>query len=74
MNGGWLEVGRFLIVAGTVVIVVGLVMVVADKIPLGRLPGDVRIGSGRFAVHLPVVTCIVLSALVTFVVNLFSRR
>ncbi len=72
--GGISEVGRFLIVAGTVVVVVGLLFLVADKIPLGRLPGDFHLGTGRFRVYVPVVTCVLLSLLVTILYNLFWRR
>lgn len=70
----WLDVGRFLIIAGTVVVAVGVVLVFADKIPFGRFPGDIRLGAGRFQLHVPVVTCVLLSILITFLVNLFSRR
>ena len=70
----WIDLGRFLIIAGTVIVVVGFVLVMADKIPLGRLPGDIHIGGGRFSIHVPIATCILLSILITVIVNLFSRR
>ena len=68
------EVGRFLIVAGTVIVVLGLVLLLSDKIPIGRLPGDLRFGGGRFHVYVPVVTCILVSLALTLIINLFSRR
>jgi len=70
----WVEVGRFLIVAGTVIIVVGLLFVVADKIPLNRLPGDLHLGSGKFKVYIPVGTSILVSIAITLVLNFFSKR
>jgi len=68
------DVGRFLIIAGTVVIVIGLVFLLADKIPLGRLPGDIRIGNSRVKIYIPIATSILLSVLLTIILNVFMRR
>jgi hypothetical protein len=70
----WADVGRFLIIAGAVVVVVGMIFMVSDKLPLGRLPGDLSFGSGRFKIYLPVATSILLSILITIILNFFSRR
>ena len=43
----WADVGRFLIIAGAVILVVGMIFMVADKFPIGGLPGDLHFGSGR---------------------------
>ncbi len=68
------DVGRFLIIAGTVVIVIGLVFLMADKIPLGRLPGDIRFGNERIRIYIPIATSILLSLLLTIILNIFMRR
>lgn len=68
------EVGRFLVIAGTVVIVLGVVFLFADKLPVGRLPGDFRLGGDRFRVYIPAATCVLVSVLLTVLVNLFARR
>lgn len=73
MNG-IVEVGRFLVAAGAVVVCIGFLLLLSDKIPLGRLPGDFRLALGRATVAVPVVTCIVLSVVVTILYNVFSRR
>jgi len=70
----WIDVGRFLIVAGTVIIVVGVVFLFADKFPIGRLPGDIRFGNDRFRLYIPVATCILLSVVITIIVNFFSKK
>ena len=70
----WVETGRFLIIAGAVVVIVGMFFVVADKIPLGRLPGDLHFGSGKFKIYIPVATSILLSIVITIILNFFSRR
>ncbi len=70
----WVDVGRFLVLAGTVIVVIGLVFMVSDKLPIGRLPGDIRLGGERFKVYIPITTSILLSVLITLVLNFFSRR
>lgn len=70
----WDDAGRFLVIAGAVIVVIGMFFMLADKIPLGRLPGDLHIGGGRLRIHIPIVTCILLSVAVTIILNFFSRR
>jgi hypothetical protein len=70
----WVETGKFLIIAGAVILVIGMVLLMADKLPLGRLPGDIRFGGERFRIYIPLTTCILLSILITLVVNFFTRR
>ncbi len=62
---------RFLIVAGVVLIVVGLL--VRAGLPLGRLPGDVIIRRGGATFYFPVVTCLVISVILS-VLGLLLRR
>ena len=70
----WMDVGRFLVIAGTVIIVVGVLFLVADKFPIGRLPGDFHFGSGKVRIYIPVATCILLSIVITLIVNFFTRK
>lgn len=70
----WADVGRFLIIAGAVIVVVGMLFMVADKVPVGRLWGDLHFGNARFKIYIPITTCIVLSIIITIVLNFFSRR
>ena len=70
----WADAGRFLIIAGAVIVVIGMFFMIADKIPLGRLPGDLHFGGGRFKVYIPIATCILLSVVITLILNFFSRR
>ncbi len=70
----WVDVGRFLVLAGTVIVVVGLVFMVSDKLPIGRLPGDIRFGGERFRIYIPITTSILLSILITLVLNFFARK
>ena len=70
----WTDTGRFLILAGGVVVAIGFIFLFADKIPLGRLPGDIRLGGERFHLYVPIATCILLSIVLTLIVNFFSRK
>jgi hypothetical protein len=74
------DLGRVLITIGAVVIGIGLLLVLAGRLnlPIGRLPGDIswRSKSGNTSFYFPIVTCIVLSvllSLVLWVVNSFRR-
>jgi hypothetical protein len=61
--------GWILVVLGLVLVGVGLVWVLAPSIPwLGRLPGDIRIERENFRFYFPLVTCLLLSLLLSLVV------
>jgi hypothetical protein len=68
--------GRSLILAGAALIVVGLLVTLGDKLPirLGHLPGDIEIRGKNSVFYFPVVTCILLSVVLSLVVWLFGRR
>jgi uncharacterized protein HemY len=69
------DLGRGLLVLGLVVAVVGAALMVLPKMPwLGHLPGDVHIERENFSIHVPIVTCLVVSAIVTLLLNVFFRR
>jgi len=69
------ELGRTLVLIGAVVMAVGLVLVFANRIPfLGRLPGDVVVQKKNFTLYFPIATGLVLSLVLTVVLNLWSRR
>jgi hypothetical protein len=70
----WADAGRFLIIAGAVIVVLGMLFMVADKVPLGRLPGDLHFGSGRFKIYIPIATSVLLSIIITIILNFFSKR
>lgn len=67
------ELGQFIVIIGLVVTVVGLLMWsgIAPKW-LGRLPGDIRIEREHSAVYFPIVTCVIVSIVLSVVFSLFS--
>ncbi|MFO7263008.1 MAG: hypothetical protein A6D91_02050 [Bacillaceae bacterium G1] len=65
-------VAKLLIVAGVVLIVVGLLWQVGGKfIALGRLPGDIVVEKENFRFYFPITTSILLSILLTLIFSLF---
>ena len=67
------EVGRFIVTIGVITTLVGLVLWsgFAPKW-LGRLPGDIRIERGNSSFYFPIVTCIILSIVLSLLLSLFS--
>jgi hypothetical protein len=69
------ELGRTLVLVGGLVVLVGLALMLMPGVPwLGKLPGDILVKRERFTVYFPLVTCLVLSVVLTLLVNLFFRR
>lgn len=64
---------RTLIGIGLVLVVVGLAWPWIAKLGLGRLPGDIVIERAGFKLYIPIVTCILVSLLVSLVLWLLRR-
>ncbi len=66
--------GKSLILLGAVIVVIGLVLIVAPKIPyLGKLPGDIHIKKENFEFYFPLATSIVISVVLSGILWLLSR-
>ena len=64
---------RFLVVAGVVLVLVGLLLVLGERyrIPLlGRLPGDIRVERPGYSFYFPWVSFLILSLVLTVILNL----
>jgi hypothetical protein len=68
------ELGKFVAIIGVVITLVGLVMWsgFAPKW-LGRLPGDIRVEREHSVFYFPIVTCIILSILLSLLLSIFRR-
>lgn len=64
---------RFLIILGLVILAAGLLWPVLTRLGLGRLPGDIVIQRGNFTFYFPIVTCILISVLLSVVLWVFNR-
>jgi hypothetical protein len=68
------DLGRGLIVMGVILVGLGLLVLIGAKISwLGRLPGDLLIQREKYTLYFPIVTCIVISILLTIFFSLFRR-
>ena len=68
------EVGRIILVIGVVLVVIGGMAVLGVRLPFGRLPGDIAIEGERGAIYTPIASMIVISVVLTIVLNFFLRR
>ena len=69
------ELGRMLMILGGIILVMGLALTLAPQLPwLGRLPGDIYVKGERFTFAFPIVTCLVVSVVLTLLMNLFFRN
>ena len=71
---GFEPFGKFLILGGVFVIALGLLVMFWSRVPLlGKLPGDIFLQKDSFRLFFPIVTCLVISAILTTVTNLIMR-
>lgn len=62
--------GKILLIVGGIIVILGLIFIFGHHIPfLGKLPGDVYIKRDGFSFYFPIVTLLILSILITIVVN-----
>lgn len=64
---------RFMIIAGVVLVALGLAWPWVSKLPFGRLPGDINIVREGFQFHFPLTSSVLLSLIVTILIWLFRR-
>ncbi len=65
--------GKYLFIAGVVLILVGVLWLFAERIGLGRLPGDIVIERENFRLYLPIATSLLISILLSVILYFFSR-
>lgn len=75
MPFGFDSFGKSLMAIGIILLVAGAIFHFGDKLlGLGRLPGDIRIEKEGFSFYFPIVTSILLSVIITIILNLIGRR
>lgn len=68
------DMGRALLVLGGAIVLLGLVLTLASRIPfLGKLPGDIHIEREKFSCTFPLVTCLLVSFVLTVLANVVLR-
>ncbi|HAP93349.1 MAG TPA: DUF2905 domain-containing protein [Desulfotomaculum sp.] len=77
MPGSGEFLGKMILAAGFLLVIVGGTTIALSKVKmfgLGRLPGDIFIQKGNYSFYFPLVTCILLSVLLTVFFNLLFKR
>ena len=67
-------IGKLLLVLGAAILLAGGWLATGHRIPFGSLPGDISFGSGNVRFGFPIVSCLVLSVVLTLILNIFLRR
>ena len=68
------EVGKILVIIGIALAVLGIILWSGIGAGfLGKLPGDVRIERGNSTFYFPIVTCIIISIVLSLIFSLFRR-
>jgi hypothetical protein len=65
--------GRWLVTIGLVLVIVGLLWPWLRELGLGRLPGDIVIERGNVHIYSPIVTCIIVSVVLSIILWLMNR-
>lgn len=68
------ELGRILLVIGLVLVVAGGLAMLGVRLPFGRLPGDIAIEGERGGFYFPIVSMLIVSVILTVLLNIFLRR
>lgn len=64
---------KLFIAIGIIAVIVGVLMLLNIKIPFGKLPGDIVIKKENFTFAFPIVTCIIASIILSFVMWIISK-
>ena len=71
---GFEGIGKIIIIAGVIMVVLGLLLAFGSHIPfLGKLPGDILIKKNGISFYFPVVTFLLLSVILTLIINFILR-
>ncbi len=71
---GFEGIGKIIIIAGVIIVVLGLILAFGSHIPfLGKLPGDILIKKNGISFYFPVVTFLLLSVILTLIINFILR-
>ncbi|HEY0369945.1 MAG TPA: DUF2905 domain-containing protein [Chthoniobacterales bacterium] len=73
-NSGMQDIGRVLVIVGFAFVLLGAALWSGLGAGwLGRLPGDIRVERGQTAFYFPIVTCIIVSVVLSLLMSLFRR-
>jgi hypothetical protein len=68
------DIGKLVLIAGVVIAVIGGVILVLARVGVTQLPGSISVSGGNFSFFFPVAFCVVVSIVLTVVINLIVHR
>jgi hypothetical protein len=71
------QIGKFVLVVGIVLALVGAAIILLGNLGLFKLPGDLEFGGKNWKVYIPLASCIIISIMLTLIlwlISYFSRR
>ena len=63
---------KILIILGIIILIIGILYPYIKKLGFGQLPGDMIFKSGNSTFFFPIVTCVIISLILTIIINLFK--
>jgi hypothetical protein len=66
-------VGRFMLLTGVAIAIVGILLIAGAKLGLGSLPGDIRIQGEKWSFYVPLATMLLVSLVLTLLINIVWR-
>ena len=72
MDFGPQQTGKWLILIGTAIVVLGALMVLLARVGLFKLPGDLQFGGKNWRIYFPIASCIILSIILTIILWLIN--
>ena len=68
------ELGKLLVILGVIIVLIGFALWTGIGVGwFGRLPGNIRIERGHSTFYFPIVTCIIISVVLSLIFSLFRR-
>ena len=63
---------KILIYIGLIILVIGLLWPLLKELPIGRMPGDIVLKKDKFTFYFPIITCLVVSLIITIIFRFFK--
>ncbi len=68
------ELGKFFILLGILIILIGIAITLAPKLPTWKLPGDILIRRDNTTIYIPIATSLIISLILTLIINILLRK
>ena len=63
---------KILIYVGLIILVIGLLSPFLKELPIGRMPGDIVLKKDKFTFYFPIITCLVVSLIISIIFKFFK--